>query len=184
MAPMKAHGNASTAENTTKERFAEDAHRRKRVKLSDSSSEHSSASDHSALIPTSVPEESTDASDIDSDSSSELSESSEAPSSESSSDEDSDDSESEAEWQDGEADVVNLRANRGKKPVMKLGDEALDGDIRPFLKKFLPKLKAANEKLEAEEKAGTLKGKVIEEADGEEEGQYIEMVSTWLSRAC
>jgi hypothetical protein len=58
---------------------------------------------------------------------------------------------------------------------MKLPQE--DTDIREFLKDFLPKLKAANEELEAERKAGTLEKKKIEADDGAEEaeGQYIEM---------
>ncbi|KAF2259294.1 hypothetical protein CC78DRAFT_548459 [Lojkania enalia] len=170
-------------------RASEDCnHRRTRVKLSppvsDSSASEPSISDESALIPTSVPEESTDASDADMDSESELSESSEEPSSESPSEDDSDEAseESELEVQEDQDEIVNLRADKGKKPKMKLSKHDLGPDLLPFLADFLPKLRAANKELEAQRKAGTLK--VIETGDdgesnnnGDEtsEDQYIEM---------
>jgi hypothetical protein len=59
---------------------------------------------------------------------------------------------------------------------MRLGDQDLGPDIRGFLKDFLPQLKAANEELEAQKKAGTLKS--LDSEEGHEEGEpYIEMVS-------
>ncbi|KAF2126656.1 hypothetical protein P153DRAFT_297935 [Dothidotthia symphoricarpi CBS 119687] len=113
------------------------------------------------------------------DDSSELSSSSEEPSDESS-DDDSDEELEDAVDQDG---VVNVRANRGKKPVMKLNKNEMGPDIRVFLKEFLPQLKAANDELAAQKKAGTLKS--IDAMDGVEGGQgaaevdedkdYIEM---------
>lgn len=121
--------------------------------------------------------------------SSELSESSEDPSSDSSSDEDSEDGEKSHEDSDDAAvpkpakrKIINVRSNRGEKPIMKLPEE--DTDIRAFLKDFLPKLKAANEELEAERKAGTLEKKKIEVDDGAEdgEGEHIEMVSLFLGK--
>ena len=124
------------------------AHRRTRVKLSpppnDSSASEPSISDESALVPTSVPDDSTDASEVDAESSdsSELSESSEDPSSDSSSDEGLSDDESDSELDHADEDtVINLRANRGKKPVMKLDKDALGPDVRTFLKDFLPQIK-------------------------------------------
>jgi hypothetical protein len=173
------------------------ASRAKRVKHQHSSSpEPSTVSDDSALVPTVVPEETTDASDMNSDMSSEVSESSEEPSEDDSSEGDSDmeDVEEEEEEEDGKEEevqdveedgdgeeVVNLRANRGQKPVMKMeGDEV--EDIRPFLKNFLPKLKAANEELEVQKRAGTLETAELEEGEGRDdaEEQYIELVSSWL----
>ncbi|KAJ4362279.1 hypothetical protein N0V83_010372 [Neocucurbitaria cava] len=149
------------------------ARSRKRAKLSGDDSSEPSISDESALVATSVGEYSTDASDHDSDTESELSESSEEPSSEESSEDEDDGEDTEMELeQQGQDGVVNLRANRGKKPVMKLGQEDLGPDIRGFLKDFLPQLKAANEELEAQRQAGTLKS--LEAAGGDEE-QYIEM---------
>lgn len=150
-------------------------HRRKRVRFSGDDSSEPSISDESALVPTSVDSHSTEASDLES-SESELSESSEEPSDESSSEEeeDGDDTEMEEQSQDG---VVNLRANRGTKPVMRLNKEDLGPDIRDFLKDFLPQLKAANEELERQKKAGTLKSLDAEDAVGEEGAPYIEMVS-------
>ncbi|ORY19511.1 hypothetical protein BCR34DRAFT_462336, partial [Clohesyomyces aquaticus] len=133
-----------------------------------------SVSDESALVPTSVPEESTDASELGHDSESE---SSDDASSGSSSDGDSDDgslAEKSGEHE-GEDTVVNLIANRGKKPSMKLPKEALAEDLRAHLAQFLPQLAAANEELEARRKAGTLQEKAIEIGDAEEAGQYIEM---------
>jgi hypothetical protein len=157
--------------------------RTKRMKLQHSSSpERSTVSDDSAMIPTSVPGDTTDASDVDSDVSSEVSESSEDPSDESDEEEDED-----RDMEDpDEEGVVNLRANRGKKPVMKLEAEEME-DIRPFLKDFLPKLKAANEELEAQKQAGTLEtAEIIDEDtkdDVDAEEQYIELVSAWLPLA-
>lgn len=109
--------------------------------------------------------------------SSELSESSEDPSDLSSSeDEDDENTEMDVETQQ-EPEVVNLRANRGQKPTYKLDKEEFGPDIRTFLKDFLPQLKAANEELEAQRKEGTLKNREIDTADGQENEQYIEMVS-------
>jgi hypothetical protein len=125
------------------------------------------------MAPTTTSDKSTVPTETDPYESSELSDSSEAPSSESSSEEEGDE-ESDAEPRD-EVKVENLRANRGKKPQMKLSKDDMGPDIRTFLKDFLPQLKAANDELEAERKAGTLKHRTIE-AEGEEEGQYIEMV--------
>ncbi|KAF2659635.1 hypothetical protein K491DRAFT_564385, partial [Lophiostoma macrostomum CBS 122681] len=142
-----------------------------------------SISDESALIPTSVSDDSTEASEVDSDSDSDISESSEDPSSDSSSEEESEpdietDSASDVTATDREDGVTNLRANRGKKPKMKISQAELGSDLRPFLKDFLPQLKAANEELEAAKRAGTLKEKTIED-DGDEQDrggrQYIEM---------
>ncbi|KAF2733597.1 hypothetical protein EJ04DRAFT_535373 [Polyplosphaeria fusca] len=129
-----------------------------------------SLSDASALIPTSVPDEDTELSDVDSES--RLSESSEEPSSDSSSDDD-DDADSDLDMDD-EQGIVNLRANQGKKPKMKLAKEDLGDELIPFLKDFLPQLKKANDELHARRQAGTLKHDEIE-LDGEGEGQYIEM---------
>jgi hypothetical protein len=155
-------------------------HRRKRVRFSPNSSSEPSVSD---LASTTAASSTTNASEYDSDGeSSEPSESSEDPSSEDSSSEDEaddDDDEGEDTEMEDQASpdgVVNLRANRGKKPVMKLReDEDLGPDIRGFLKDFLPKLKEANEELERQREAGTLKSL---DAGGEEDGEpYIEMVS-------
>ncbi|KAF1834671.1 hypothetical protein BDW02DRAFT_497725 [Decorospora gaudefroyi] len=126
---------------------------------------------------TTAPDNSTAASDSDS----ELSESSEEPSSdESSSEEDSDDgnnsNDTDREEPAGQNGVVNLRANRGKKPVMKLGDDEVGPDIRGFLKDFLPRLQASNAELEKQKAAGTLKS--LDAGGGEGEGgdaPYIEM---------
>jgi hypothetical protein len=165
-------------------------HPHKRVRFSPSAI---SSSPEPALTSTSTTgaSSSTNASDYtsnnDNDSDSELSSSSEEP---------SDDSSSEEEDQDGDTDmsehvakdgVVNLVANRGKKPVMKLGvdDEELGPDIRGFLKDFLPQLKASNDELERQKKAGTLQS--IDAPEEEEGKPYIEMVSglaytTWTCR--
>ncbi|CAA9959744.1 hypothetical protein PTMSG1_03152 [Pyrenophora teres f. maculata] len=150
------------------------AHRSKRVRFSNEPSSPS-ASSESVLASTNAADDSTtNTSDPGtSDSDSELSESSEEPSSDESSSEEEDDEDTEMEEQEGQDGVVNLRANRGKKPVMRLGNEDLGPDIRDFLKDFLPQLKAANEELEAQKKAGTLKSL---DAGPEEEGEpYIEM---------
>jgi hypothetical protein len=154
------------------------AHRRKRVRFSGDDSSEPSISDESALVPTSVADETTDASNYNSDSESDLSESSEEPSDESSSEEDESDeadSEMEIEEFEGQDGVVNLLANRGKKPNMKLDKEELGPDIRTFLKDFLPQLKAANEELEAQKEAGTLQ--TMDDGGKEEGAPYIEMVS-------
>ncbi|KAL6703551.1 hypothetical protein ACN47E_009576 [Coniothyrium glycines] len=146
---------------------------RKRVRFSADASSEPSVSDDSALIPTSTTEVSTDASNSDSDTESELSSSSEEPSDDSSSEEDSD-GDVEMTDQEGRDRVVNLPANRGAKPSMKLDQEEMGPDIRSFLKDFLPQLKAANEELEAQKKAGTLKSlDTTEETD--EGAPYIEM---------
>lgn len=119
-----------------------------------------------------------------SDTDSTLSESSEEPSSDESSSEDDDDdddgedTEMELDEPKGADGVVNLRANRGKKPIMKLSKEEMGPDIRDFLKDFLPRLKAANEELEAQKRAGTLKSM---DAEDQDEGEpYIEMVSIFI----
>lgn len=110
-----------------------------------------------------------------------MSESSEEPSSDESSSEDEDgngegeDTEMELDEAKGTDGVVNLRANRGKKPIMKLSKEEMGPDIRDFLKDFLPRLKAANEELEAQKRAGTLKR--MDDEDQEDGEPYIEMVS-------
>ncbi|EAT82306.1 hypothetical protein HBH56_108460 [Parastagonospora nodorum] len=154
------------------------AHRRKRVRFEADASSDPSISEESALASTSVADDSTVTSDFGSDSDSELSESSEEPSSDSSSeDEDDEDAASDAELHEhkGNNGVVNLRAGQGKKPTMKLNKEELGPDIRDFLKDFLPQLKAANDELEAQRKAGTLKSREIDMTDAEEADQYIEM---------
>ena len=132
-----------------------------------------------------------DATDTNTDSESELSESSEEPSDLSSSDEEDDgedDDEADHAGEDSKStqmeldehqqqdEVVNLRANRGQKPTFKLSEDELGPDIRTFLKDFLPQLKAANEELEAQRKAGTLKKREIDAVDADEDKEYIEMV--------
>ncbi|KAJ4984847.1 hypothetical protein SVAN01_09631 [Stagonosporopsis vannaccii] len=122
-----------------------------------------------------APVKSADASELRSDDeSSELSESSEEPSDLSSSDEDDEESTKMALDASQEPQVVNLRANRGQKPTYKLDEEDLGPDIRTFLKDFLPKLKAANEELEADRRQGTLKKREIDDVDGDENDQYID----------
>tara|TARA_R110002003_G_scaffold31_5_gene1892 strand:- start:15996 stop:16487 length:492 start_codon:yes stop_codon:yes gene_type:complete len=155
--------------------FNTSAHRRKRVRFDADDSSEPSISDESALASTNAADDSTIASDFGSDSDSDLSESSEEPSSESSSQEEEDDaaSDMELEEQAGKDGVVNLRL--GKKPTMKLDKDELGPDIRTFLKDFLPQLKAANDELEAQRKAGTLESKMID-ANDETGEQYIEMV--------
>jgi hypothetical protein len=150
--------------------------RRKRVRLTPTPTE-SSTSDP---IFSSAPSKSTAASDADllSESDSELEESSEEPSSDESSEEDSDEElQSDLEDENG---IVNLPAVRARKPNMKLPKDELGPDLRPFLANFLPQLKAANEALEKEREAGTLKA-----IDGEDavegDGEYIEMVSKSLT---
>lgn len=137
-----------------------------------------------AAKPSNAPVKSTDAGELHSgDESSELSESSEEPSDLSSSDDDDEESTDMAVDAPKEPEVVNLRANRGNKPTYKLDQEELGPDIRTFLKDFLPKLKAANEELEADRKQGTLKKREIDAVDEEESEQYIEMVRNRLSFA-
>jgi hypothetical protein len=155
--------------------FNTSAHRRKRVRFDTDDSSEPSISDESALASTNAADDSTIASDFGSDSDSDLSESSEEPSSESSSEDEEDDaaSDMELEEQAGKDGVVNLRV--GKKPTMKLDKDELGPDIRTFLKDFLPQLKAANDELEAQRKAGTLESKMID-ANEEPGEQYIEMV--------
>jgi hypothetical protein len=111
------------------------------------------------------------------DESSELSESSEEPSDLSSSDNDDEESTEMDVEAPKEPEVVNVRANRGTKPTYKLDEEEFGPDIRVFLRDFLPQLKAANEELEAERKQGTLKKREIDTVEGDEDKQYIEMVS-------
>jgi hypothetical protein len=137
---------------------------------------------HSASAPTPA-----EPSEQESDSESDLSESSEEPSDESDveeSEEGSDDGshdDGDEEGENTEDAVVNLRANRGERPSYKLPDDEALEDIRPFLKDFIPKLKAANEELEAQKKAGTLKtSEIVGEDDGNGQEEYIEMVSSWL----
>lgn len=162
------------------------AHRRKRTKVSPENSSELSISGKSESTgkASSAPAESTDASDLNSDDeSSELSESSEEPSDLSSSDdEDEERSKMDAETPK-EPEVVNLRANRGKKPTYKLDEEEFGPDIRTFLKDFLPQLKASNEELEAQRKEGTLKKREIEVVDEEEDEQYIEMVCVFACKS-
>jgi hypothetical protein len=156
------------------------AHRRKRSKVSpENSSEPSvSSKSESTLKASSAPTETTDASDLNSGGeSSELSESSEEPSDLSSSEDEDEESTKMDAAASTEPEVVNLRANRGQKPTYKLDEEDLGPDIRTFLKDFLPQLKAANEELEAERKQGTLKKREIDAVEGEDDEQYIEMVT-------
>ena len=162
--------------------FEPSAHRRKRVRFATDDSSEPSISDESALAPTSIDDDSTVASEYGTDSGSELSESSEEPSSESSSEDEDDDVASDAnlEEHEGQDGVINLRVGQGKKPTMKLDQDELGPDIRTFLKDFLPQLKAANEELEAQRQAGTLKTKEIDTTETEDGEQYIEMVSDVL----
>jgi hypothetical protein len=153
---------------------------RKRTKKSTENGSEASALDpsRSQAKASSSPTKPDDAGDMDSaDESSELSESSEEPSDMSSSEDEDDEPKKESETTN-EPDVVNLRANRGKKPTYKLEDKDLGPDIRTFLKDFLPKLKAANEELEEERNRGTLKKREIDAVEGDEDQQYIEMVRT------
>lgn len=140
-------------------------------------------SDESALASTGAGDPSTEASDLSSASDTELSSSSEEPSDESSSDDDASDDGNNTEVEDTAnkeptitpptPTVENLRVNRGTKPVMRLDNDDLGPDIRSFLKDFLPQLKAANDELERQKKAGTLRHL---DAQPEEEGApYIEM---------
>ncbi|KAJ8114257.1 hypothetical protein OPT61_g3810 [Boeremia exigua] len=148
------------------------AHRRKRTKTSRETSPALAGPVKSDSAPT----KSADAAESHSgDESSELSESSEEPSDLSSSEDEDEESTKTAAQAPKEPEVVNLRANRGQKPTYKLDEEELGPDIRTFLKDFLPKLKAANEELEADRKQGTLKKREIDAVDGEEDEQYIEM---------
>ena len=153
------------------------AHRRKRTRTSSKNSSEASvpSKSDSTVEASNAPVKSADAGDLDSgDESSELSESSEEPSDLSSS-EDEESSKMDVEAPK-EPEVVNLRANRGQKPTYKLDEEELGPDIRTFLKDFLPKLKAANDELEAERNQGTLKNREIDAVNGDDNAQYIEMV--------
>lgn len=151
-------------------------HRRKRVRFTSDESSKPSISNKPAIVPTGVTKEPTDASKHESDSESELSESSEEPSDDSSSEDDSDEGDDDEDMLDTETDeVVNLPANRGEKPIMKLDKDELGPDIRTFLKDFLPQLKAANEELEAQKKAGKLE--TLDAAEDKDDEPYIEMVS-------
>ena len=155
------------------------AHRRKRSKVSpENNSEPSiSSKSDSTVKASSAPTGTTDTGDVNSgDESSELSESSEEPSDLSSSEDEEEQSTKMDDKAPKEPEVVNLRANRGQKPTYKLDKEDMGPDIRTFLKDFLPQLKAANEELEAERKQGTLKKRVIDTVEGEDNKQYIEMV--------
>ncbi|KAF2025137.1 hypothetical protein EK21DRAFT_77077 [Setomelanomma holmii] len=163
----------------TAQRLDTSAHRRKRMRTDVDDSSEPSQSDASALASTNAADDSTVASDYGTDSDSALSESSEEPSSESSSEDEHEDEEDaaasdmELEEQQGKDGVVNLRF--GKKPTMKLDKDELGPDIRTFLKDFLPQLKAANDELEAQRKAGTLDNKMIDKAEDHTSEQYIEM---------
>lgn len=160
------------------------AHRRKRTKAARETSPASSGlskSDAATKTPK-APVKSAGANELHSgDESSELSESSEEPSDLSSSEDDDEESTNMAVEVPEEPEVVNVRANRGQKPTYKLDEEELGPDIRTFLKDFLPKLKAANEELEADRKQGTLKKREIDATDGDENEQYIEMVRVKFS---
>lgn len=162
----------------------------KRLKTAHESGESapSTVSDESALASTSVPEDATEASEVESDDESWVSESSEEPSDESDVEESEDEEDENEDEEDADHDddtVVNLRANRGERPSYKLHEDEELEDIRPFLKDFIPQLKAANEELEAQKRSGTLQtSEIVGEEDGEGEEQYIEMVSSWLPLAC
>jgi hypothetical protein len=115
--------------------------------------------------------QSTNQTDVESDS--EVSTSSEDPSS-SSEDDDSDDesdTSDRASAQDHE-EITNVRP--GTKPEMKL--EALGGGLLQRLRTFLPALEAANQELEKEKKDGTIERRNIERVE-EGEGPFIEMVT-------
>ncbi|KAF2434020.1 hypothetical protein EJ08DRAFT_21259 [Tothia fuscella] len=100
----------------------------------------------------------------DPESESELSTSSEEPSSE------SDSSSEDGSENEGER-ITNVRP--GVKPVIKV-DDVVGGGLLDRLKTFLPALEKANGELEKAREDGTLKDKVLDDAeDGEEE--YIEM---------
>lgn len=161
-------------------------HRTKSVRFSNEPTSSPSMSSQSALASTNaIGDTVTNASDYGtSDTDSTLSESSEEPSSDESSSEEEDDDDENDDGEDTEMEldeakgtdgVVNLRANRGTKPIMKLTKAEMGPDIRGFLKDFLPRLKAANEELEAQKRAGTLRRL---DAEDQQEGEpYIEMVS-------
>lgn len=141
-------------------------------------------SSHSTVTGTSVADTSTATSDYGmhsdaADNSSELSSSSEEPSSDSSSEDEAEADNSDVEMHEHTSSdgTVNLLANRGKKPTMRLNQDELGPDIRTFLKDFLPQLKASNDELEAQRKAGTLKGLEMEGESDAEGGEHIEMVS-------
>ncbi|OAL46740.1 hypothetical protein IQ07DRAFT_590274 [Pyrenochaeta sp. DS3sAY3a] len=147
-------------------------HRRKRVRIADTEPAESSTADKPSPMPTDFPPK--ESSNHDNDSESELSQSSEEPSDISSSEDDSDHDDTEADMAHvGTGDVINVRANRGEKPTMKLDKDEFGPDIRTFLKDFLPKLKAANEELEVQKQTGTLK--TLDATDAKDGEPYIEM---------
>jgi hypothetical protein len=141
----------------------QDAHPSKRSELSPKHSAEPAMSDAPAAA---APAQATDA---NTDSESELSESSEEPSDLSSSDEDDEDEDKECA-DDNKSTHMELDGQEDE------DQEELGPDIRTFLKDFLPQLKAANEELEAQRKAGTLKKREIDAVDADEDKEYIEMV--------
>lgn len=151
-------------------------HRRKRVRFSDIEPAESSTSNKLSPMPTNFPPK--ESSNHDNDSESELSESSEEPSDLSSSEDDSDHDDTEVDMAHvGSGEIINVRANRGEKPKMKLDKDELGPDIRTFLKDFLPQLKAANEELEVQKQAGTLE--TLDATDAKDGEPYIEMVGNF-----
>jgi hypothetical protein len=124
------------------------------------------------LPPTATRSASDKLSPPDNDDSSSVSPSSEEPSSDDSSADEDGDADSDEDLD--ALGAINLRANRGTKPCMKMNTQD-EPDVRAFLRDFLPKLKAANEELESERQAGTLKDKMMDNAGEEADGQYIEM---------
>ncbi|KAF2202790.1 hypothetical protein GQ43DRAFT_298999 [Delitschia confertaspora ATCC 74209] len=162
--------------------------RRTRIKFSPpetNSTSEVSQPENSSVFSTSRPSESAAASDVDSDSESELSESSSDPSSASSTDEESSSDEEEDEVQQEEAKeegsseeednvIIDIIPRPAEKPKMRLSEIGNNvSDLKARLQSFLPQLKAANEELERERRAGTLKNRVIEGDEGG--GEYIEM---------
>ena len=184
MGPDGTHTDAANAPSGSKRQArTATAHtnHRKRVRLTPTGSPASDPSfpDDSAMAPKRVPDGSTDASHADSESGSELEESSDEPSSDSESDEDSGE-ELQPESEDEEG-IVNVKMPVKSKPDMRLPKDELGPDLRPFLESFLPRLKAANEALERERRAGTLKEKVLDDQEAlDAQDQYIEMVGVFL----
>ena len=115
----------------------------------------------------------------DCESSSELSESSEDTSSPSSSDEESSEEESEGENNSDGAEHsdenkrINVVPGKREKPNPKYIQNDEFKALKARLDAFLPKMAAANEELERQRQAGTLK--TLEAADNAE-GEYIELV--------
>jgi hypothetical protein len=116
----------------------------------------------------------TNQTDVDSDS--EMSSSSEEPSSESEDDSDDESDTTDRASTRNEDDITNLRP--GTKPEMKLG--ALGGGLLQRLKTFLPALEAANQELEKEKRDGTIERRNIERVE-EGGGPFIELVSVAAS---